>query len=149
MKRFFPLLRQLLILLGLTLVAAAATKQFHPNAPTWKLAAGEDFDPYQIAFTQLQSQYGMDVLWIDARKPEAFLEGHVPNALNLSQEQWEDQLFTHLDAISTAGKPIIVYCDGSGCALSKKVAHELRELGIADVYFIKGGWEELKAELNL
>jgi len=136
--------RQVGVLLALTLVAAVGTKQLHPRPPAWKLHSAGEYDPYQVSMEQITTDYGGDVIWIDARKGEDFEAGHVPKAINLSQEAWNDQLFEHLDTLSSSLKPIVVYCDGEECALSKKVAQELRELGLSEVYYIKGGWKELK-----
>ncbi len=142
------LLQQLAILLALTLVLGTVAKAFHPKAPAWKLTSADEFDPIRISFATIQEEHGGDVLWVDSRTPAEFAAGHVPEALHLSQAQWNDQLFTHLETLTTVNKPIVVYCDGKECALSKKVATELRELGIAEVYYIQGGWEELQAHFR-
>lgn len=136
--------RQLAVLLALTLVAAVGTKQFNDKAPGWKLATDGEYDPNQLPWERIEGEFAGEVLWIDARPAEEFAQGHVPDAINLSQEEWNDQLFLHLDTLSASLKPIVVYCDGAECALSKKVAQELREIGLSEVYYIKGGWKELQ-----
>ena len=80
------------------------------------------------------------VLWIDARAETAFASGHVPGALSLSEAEWEQGL----PAVVKAWRPgvkVVVYCDDRGCEASQSVARRLRrELGLGDIFVLKGGW---------
>ena len=79
--------------------------------------------------------------WIDSRGALAFEEDHIPNALLLNEDQWDEhfeQFIINWDGEST----LIVYCDSRTCAASKGVAERLKSsLGIEDVWVLKGGWE--------
>lgn len=80
-----------------------------------------------------------EVLWVDARPPAVFAQGHIPGATNVSLEDWEPGFVALLDAWEP-GQVIVVYCDGEGCALSREVAERLRtELGTTEVYWLSGG----------
>ncbi len=109
---------------------------FHPEVPPWNpmtLAEGEIL---------LEDALAMEnSTWIDARGALAFEEDHIPNALLLNEDQWDDhfeQFIINWDGEST----LIVYCDSRTCAASKGVAERLKSsLGIEDVWVLKGGWE--------
>ena len=109
---------------------------FHPEVPPWNpmtLAEGEILLKDALAME--------NSTWIDARGALAFEEDHIPNALLLNEDQWDDhfeQFIINWDGEST----LIVYCDSRTCAASKGVAERLKSsLGIEDVWVLKGGWE--------
>lgn len=131
-------LRETAIVLLLTLVAGAATKAFHPRSPAWYfvLEVGDDAVTEQM----VQERWMGDVLWVDARPSKMYEKRHREGALLLNEEQWNDLLYEHFDKLASAGKPIIVYCDGTHCAKSKAVAEKLRGLGLPDVFYLAGGW---------
>ena len=81
------------------------------------------------------------VTWIDARGQIAYEEDHIPEALLLNEDNWDEhfeQFLINWDGVST----IIVYCDSRTCAASKGVAERLKaSLGLEDIWVLKGGWE--------
>lgn len=138
--------RQVAILLLISAVAALAVEGgFRVFGGTWRLTETPPADPYEVTMAMIQEQWNGDVLWVDSRNQEHFDEGHQEGALHLSQESWNDQLFQNFETLTSAGKPIVVYCDAAACELSKKVAEDLRNAGLPDVYFLKGGWPALQA----
>ncbi|MCB1089994.1 MAG: rhodanese-like domain-containing protein [Verrucomicrobiae bacterium] len=138
------LLLQILSLLAISAVVAVATAWWHPRAPAWYLTAPAD-DRWDLAVAQVPS-LGPEVLWIDARKDEDFEKGHLDGAVSLNEENWGDRLFDLQDRLQEAmGKPVVVYCDGSGCERSRHVAERLRELfGMEPVYVLKGDWRDVE-----
>jgi rhodanese-related sulfurtransferase len=68
---------------------------------------------------------GAPVVVIDARKPEAYAQGHVPGAINFPHRS--------MDAASLKRLPraalYITYCDGIGCNASTKGALKLARHG--------------------
>lgn len=90
--------------------------------------------------------WGTNVLWLDARSPERFALEHVPGALSFDPARWEESLGELLrhwhDGVKT-----VVYCNATGCNLSKELAERLRaEAGLPDVYYLRGGWEEWRKQ---
>lgn len=84
--------------------------------------------------------WGDHVLWVDARSKTKFDEEHIPGALPLTEDEWNAQIAHFLDAWDP-DIPVVVYCDGGTCELSKAVADRLRrELKIEKVFVLKGGW---------
>jgi rhodanese-related sulfurtransferase len=78
-------------------------------------------------------------LFLDARSPQEYNEGHLPGALNLPAYEFDDHFFEVMEPIEEASR-IIVYCDGDECSDSIAVAERLVEFGFSEVYVFEGGW---------
>ena len=102
------------------------------NAP----AVGKD----EATLEQVQS-WGDAVMWIDARPAVQFEREHIPNALLLNEDSW-DELLPPMLAAWSPEKRIVVYCSSQSCAASHEVARRLREEAeLKEVYVLHGGWE--------
>jgi rhodanese-related sulfurtransferase len=85
-----------------------------------------------------------EVLWVDARSREAYEAEHIPESVLLNVFEWEDLAAPFLDAWNP-DVPIVVYCDSGSCDASTRIAERLRrEMGIGNVFVLKGGWEAWK-----
>jgi rhodanese-related sulfurtransferase len=94
----------------------------------------------------IQERWNGDVLWIDARIQEQFDAGHVPGALLLNEQKFDEQLFGHLDALQANTKPIIIYCSAAKCEASRHVLERLKQtLPVENAFVLKGGWQALQA----
>jgi len=134
MARF---LRQMVLLMLLAAVPASLAALWHPKRPQWHRAQpnGEEMD--LSTALNLREQ----VVWVDARARSQFDEGHIPGALLLNSEEWEELLDPFLDHWKT-GQTVVVYCSSSECERSKEVAERLhKEVQIPKVYVLKGGWK--------
>src|ERR1700760_670792 len=81
-------LRQALFILLVALIPASLTAAFHPRRPPWSqetLAPGEEMLSTVLAWRG-------NVLWVDARSTEEYEAEHIPGALLLNLENW-DELF--------------------------------------------------------
>lgn len=109
----------------------------HKNAPAWsrdELSEGE-------TSLRVIAQWASQPLWVDARSSEDFASGHVPNALLLNEDEWNVLLPKFLK-VWQPGVKTVVYCNRLQCNASSTVATRLKEeLGLEDVYVLKGGWE--------
>ena len=83
---------------------------------------------------------------LDAR-PEIFHRlGHVPGALSLPREDFENGYSKYKSLLEpNRDQPIAVYCSESNCEDSSMVANALIKLGYHDVLVFKGGWGEWTA----
>lgn len=79
-------------------------------------------------------------LFLDAREPEAYKQGHIAGAVNLPADAFMDSL-TYLEGLDP-DTLIISYCDGSECNASIDLAANLDLMGFTQVRFFFGGWEE-------
>ena len=82
-------------------------------------------------------------LFVDAREPAFFEEGHIPRAINLPRD--EILRAKTIAELEDKAWPVIVYCSGEDCEDSKLVAKALLAMGHAKVSVYAGGWEEWAA----
>ena len=128
-------LRQAAGLAFLALLPAVVAALLHPKRPDFANLAREG-EITVAAALRSPSEY----LWIDARSAPHYQTRHVPGALPLNEDDWNNLLPAVLQAWPT-GRPAIVYCDSRQCEASEAVAKRLREFNVAPVFILKGGWE--------
>jgi rhodanese-related sulfurtransferase len=128
-------LRQAIALMLLALVPATLSAIFHPRRP----AFSDPLGPGEIAVADALRQ-ARDFIWVDARADADFAKGHVPGALRLTEEEWDDLVPAVLQAWPT-GRQAVVYCSARQCQNSTSVAARLREFNVGQVHVLKGGWE--------
>ncbi|MDH4452346.1 MAG: rhodanese-like domain-containing protein [Verrucomicrobiota bacterium] len=138
-------IRQALALLLLASAAAWATHAWHPRAPALYIVQ-EPLRDDEVSMQVIQERWNGDVLWIDARIQEQFDAGHVPGALLLNEQKFDEHLFGHLDALQANTKPIIIYCSAAKCEASRHVLERLKQtLPVENAFVLKGGWQALQA----
>ncbi len=79
-------------------------------------------------------------LFVDARAPQEYREGHIPGAVNLPPDEFEDRYPDLADRVEAAGSAI-VYCQGVECGDAVMVAERLAEVYEGSVYVMEEGWE--------
>jgi rhodanese-related sulfurtransferase len=132
------LVRQALILAALALVPGLGQAIYFRDKVSWRspIPASE-----MITVTQARA-WGGNAIWIDARPDEEFARDHVPGALSLNEDRWNELLPQFLAAWSPE-KKVVVYCGSEGCNASREVARRLRkEAQLPNVFVLEGGWEE-------
>lgn len=136
----FVMLRQAIVLLLLAAGAAWATHTWHPRAPSLYLVQ-EPLRDDEVSMKTIRERWQGQVLWIDARIKEQYDAGHIPGAVLLNEQHFEEQLFGLLDTLQTNTKPIILYCNAAKCDASRKILERLKQtLPIENAYVLKGGW---------
>jgi rhodanese-related sulfurtransferase len=80
-------------------------------------------------------------LFVDAREPDEFAAGHIPGALNMPFDEITAEP-ERMESLDTAGRPIVVYCGGGTCEVSKGLAWELIAAGQRRVAVFAGGFTE-------
>lgn len=134
-------IRQSLILFLLAVAAAWGTHAWHPRAPALYLVQ-EPLRDDEVSMQVIQERWKGDVLWIDARIQEQFDAGHVPGALLLNEQKFDEQLFGHLDTLQANNRPVIIYCSAAKCEASRHVLERLKQtLPVENVFVLKGGWQ--------
>lgn len=83
------------------------------------------------------------ILILDAR-PEIFHRlGHIPGALSLPRDDFENAYMALKETLeSRKTQPVVVYCSGSSCEDSHLVKSSLEALGFTQISVFKGGWSE-------
>jgi rhodanese-related sulfurtransferase len=135
------LLRQTVILIGLALLPSIGQALYYRDKVSWQtpVAASE-------MMTLAQARSSADAIWIDARPQGEFESEHVPGALLLNEDRW-NELLPQVLAAWAPEKRVIVYCSTESCGSSREIAHRLRkEAGLTNVFVLEGGWEAWKKE---
>ena len=96
----------------------------------------------EIVDLDLVRSWGSSVIWVDARPDNEYQEDHIPNAISLNEDRWNEQLPQFL-AQWGPEKKVVVYCSTKSCNLAGDVARRLRdEAQLKNVFVLEGGWEE-------
>jgi len=131
------LVRQVLILLALALAPGVGEAVYFRHRISWQSAVL----PSELVTVDQARTWGGNVIWVDARPDEEFASDHVPGALSLNEDQWNELLPQFL-AVWSPGKKVVVYCSSLSCNASREVARRLRrEAQLPDVFVLEGGWE--------
>jgi rhodanese-related sulfurtransferase len=131
-----------LILLAVSLATALAYNAFSGNGiplvqKPLELHPGSDIslrEAYQL-FREGQT------LFVDSRSSNAFNNGHIQGAIDVSVRDTMDKIKNIL-SIYPVDKPIVCYCNGSSCSSSRRLAGKIHQLGYRKVYVFYGGWKE-------
>lgn len=125
------------VLLFAAAIAALVTAWFRPPAP--------DDGVRELTLAQTRATFAnQKILWVDARPSSAFTTEHIPNAVWLAEDAWEEGLAGFVEAWNP-GQPVVVYCGSTACGASRSVARRLkRELNVSEVFYLHGGWQAWK-----
>jgi rhodanese-related sulfurtransferase len=135
--------REALVLVALAFVPAIGQAIHFRDKVSWQSPI-----PASESVTVAQARaWGANTVWLDARPDEEFARDHVPGALSLNEDHW-NELFPQFLATWSPEKKVVVYCSSQNCNASREVARKLRnEAQLKDVFVLQGGWEEwLKAK---
>lgn len=134
------LLRQSLLLLGLAFLPAAGQALYLRDTVSWRspIPASE-----MVTIADARG-WGNNTIWIDARPEEEFAREHVPGALLLNEDRWNELLPAMLGTWSPE-KRVVIYCASESCGSSREVARRLRnDAQLKNVFVLEGGWEAWK-----
>ena len=144
--KLYPAFREGIIILTVALFIAVVFNSIRSNnIPLFGFSSAALIKERQakIPFITLSDAYDLylknKVIFIDARDPFSFEEGHIAGAINI----YPDEVSLHASnlKIKTAqGFIFITYCDGHQCPLSKETAYALIQRGIPTVKVLVNGW---------
>jgi rhodanese-related sulfurtransferase len=139
-----PFLRQAVLLAALAFLPAIGQAIYFRDKISWQSPV-----PASESVTADQARaWGGNAIWLDARPDEEFATDHVPGAISLNEDRW-NELLPHFLASWSPEKKVVVYCSSKSCNASREVARRLREeaqlkdgAGKNCVFVLQGGWEE-------
>src|SRR5262249_27813423 len=99
------LVRQAAILAAVALLPAACEGIYFRDKISWRFAIA----PSEMVTVEQACEWGDTAIWVDARPDDEFANDHVPGAISLNEDRWNELLPQSLAAWSP-GKKIIVYC---------------------------------------
>ncbi len=88
-------------------------------------------------------QQGQPVNIVDVRAAEDYAEGHIPGAVNLPKDRWQDTKF--VKAQLSKNKINVLYCYSQVCHLAATAAVEFAKKGYP-VMELDGGWRWWKTD---
>ncbi len=138
------LLRQSAALLVLALLPAAVQAFYLREKIPWQSRVAES-DQVSV---EVARGWGANALWVDARPAEEFERDHIPGAIPLNEDRWNELLPPFLEKQWSPEKKIVVYCSAASCNLAEDVARRLREEAKLpnEIRILKGGWEAWLAQ---
>jgi len=97
--------------------------------------------PVTVNVLKAYVDHGSGALIVDARDPDEYAESHIPGAVNMPYEEVVTDP-ERIEAIETGGQPIIIYCGGPECEISRNLALDFYYAGLEPVAFYEGGLPE-------
>jgi len=132
------LVRQALVLAALAFIPGIGEAIYFRDKVSWQspIPASE-----MVTLTQARA-WGENTIWVDARPDAEFEREHIPGAVLLNEDRWNELLPQFL-ATWSPEKRVVVYCSSQSCNASREVARRLRdEAQLKNVFVLQGGWEE-------
>jgi rhodanese-related sulfurtransferase len=130
--------KQAAALLVLAFVPAIGQAIYFRDKVSWQAPV----PPSEMVTVEQARAWGDNAIWVDARPEEDFSREHVPGAVPLNEDHWNELLPPFL-ATWSPEKKVVVYCSTQSCNLALEVARRLRnEAQLKDVFVLQGGWEE-------
>jgi rhodanese-related sulfurtransferase len=129
---------QALLLAALALLPGIGEAIYFRDKVSWRspIPASE-----MVTLTQARA-WDENTIWVDARPDTEFEREHIPGAVLLNEDRWNELLPQFLTMWSPE-KRVIVYCSSRSCNASREVARRLRdEAQLKNVFVLQGGWEE-------
>ncbi len=131
-------MRQALILAALAFIPGIGEAIYFRDKVSWQ-------SPIPASEMVMQTQaraWGENTIWVDARPDAEFEREHIPGAVLLNEDRWNELLPQFL-ATWSPEKRVVVYCSSQSCNASREVARRLRdEAQLKNVFVLQGGWEE-------
>jgi rhodanese-related sulfurtransferase len=133
----FSFVQQAVILAALAILPGTGEAIYFRGKISWRSA----ILPSELVTVDQARTSGGNVIWVDARSDEEFARDHVPGALSLNEDRWNELLPQFL-AVWSPEKKVVVYCSSLSCNASREVARRLhKEAQLSDVFVLEGGWE--------
>lgn len=160
MKSYPLILRELVILIGISAILGLLAQLVLPNgiSPWTEITVIETesksvavpavvLDPngdMEASIIHLEEAFNVhergQALFLDAREPDVFDQGHIAGAINLTPTAFMDSLM-FLESLDL-DRMVITYCDGTDCNASIDLAANLELMGFTQVRYFFGGWQE-------
>jgi rhodanese-related sulfurtransferase len=133
-----------------------------PHAPQPTPPSEDHFLPHpdkpyvEIAFADVKTLHGRNVLFLDARRTSVYEQGHIAGARAYSvwESDIEDKvrkLFDERSDPRDQSLPIVIYCSGGDCEDSHMLAQKLWGIQFNNLYVYKDGfpdWQQHNAPIH-
>jgi len=135
----FRIVREGFILIALAALPAIGEGFYFRDKISWQ----SSIPASELVTVDQARAWADNAIWVDARPDDEFARDHVPGAISLNEDRW-NELFAAFRERWSPDKKIVVYCSAESCNLAKEVAKRLREEEQLpnDIRVLQGGWEE-------
>jgi rhodanese-related sulfurtransferase len=149
-------LARVVVLLIVSSALAVAVNMVRDDPLPWTRDFSDYFLRQALKEGAVEAERAMELwnqqraVFIDARSRQAYLDGHVPDALNLPYEPTEPGFIDRLTALPTE-VTYVVYCDEASCSASRELAQTMDIYGYERVLVMAGGitsWTEAGGPLK-
>ena len=131
------MLRQSFLLLALACLPAGGQALYYRDKVSWQSPVA----PSDMVTVAQARAWADNAIWVDARPESEFEQQHVPGAILLNEDRW-NELLPQMLATWSPEKRVVVYCSSESCGASREVARRLREEArLQNVFVLDGGWE--------
>jgi rhodanese-related sulfurtransferase len=133
-------LKQAIVLLVLAFLPAIGQTIYYRDRVSWQSPVPAS----QMVTVRQAREWGDNAIWVDARPDNEFERDHVPGAIQLNEDRWNELIGPFL-ATWSPDKNVVVYCSTQSCNLAMDVARRLRketQPPMKNVFVLQGGWEE-------
>ncbi len=120
-----------------------ASQSSAPDAATPTPLPGESNPFPRLSLMGVKERFDKKTcVFLDARKPEEYGEGHIPGALNFYANEIGKFAPVVLPQLQDKAEEIVAYCHGGDCDFSLQIAKTLADAGYTRVEIFTGGWPE-------
>jgi rhodanese-related sulfurtransferase len=152
--------KELIIILGFAVIAAFTINYLSPNGIAlfgqWDTSQGvitakPKNDPVAGGFEIKDANTAKEIydsgkaVFVDARSYEAFIDGHIKNAVSIPTNQFFE-FIDHFKTKYPSTIPVITYCSGRECNDSHELAQYFIGEGYANVKVFIDGYQEWKTK---
>jgi len=127
---------------------------WYDNRHKVELEKPPSYDPKVDSLLAMEDAFSLwesrQAIFLDAREPNEYAEGHIPGAINFPFEEW-DQYWADIQTKIKPESKLVCYCGGLDCEASLDMARELKFQGYPNAYIFFGGikkWVELNLPLE-
>ncbi|MEN6331743.1 MAG: rhodanese-like domain-containing protein [Smithella sp.] len=142
----YPAFKEAVLLFLLAVLVAIVFNALRPaGISLFEFSPAKTFNVQQAKIPEITLEEAHDlylknkVVFVDARDPFSFEEGHIAGAINI----YPDEITLHLAKLKqmiSPGSIVITYCDGPHCPLSHETAQGLKLQGVPAVKVLIDGW---------
>lgn len=140
--------KQIGIILLASTVLAGVSNLVHPRRIPWvqdwshqvETKAAEQEIPIISLATAMEKATRRTAAFIDARSASEFAKGHIPGAVSIPFDSFDDHFPTILELLD-AGDQLVVYCRNRECDDALLLAAELTAMGGTDIVLYVDGFE--------
>ena len=143
-----PTVQRIGILLLLSAGAAGVANCVHPRRIPWAQdwsrhveakAAKQKIKVIPLSVALKKFNFG-EPIFVDARPADEFAQGHIPGAVSIPFESFEDY-FPAIIELLDGSKELVPYCKNRDCDDSLMLAIELQAMGCSNLVLYVDGFE--------